>query len=145
MSPRLGPSPLSPAITLLSVTLLCVTIMGSIAWSLHDTRPTGSSMPAALGSSGAAPTVVIVLSYPTPAPTATATPTSTPKPTATPMPSLADQWGRCTSQSRPGTICYSDPPAVTPPPVYPVCETDYRGVCRVPGNREDYSARQEVE
>lgn len=152
MSTRRDPAPLSPAVTLLSVTLLCVTIMGSIAWTLHEPGASRStSITRSTGNSGSGamtvPTVVVRIILPTPPPTATPEPTRTPLPTLTPTPSDLQRWGSC--EGRPAeSICVPVPGAtVVLPTPWPVCGQPprYWEPCVMPGSSEDYSAETEVE
>jgi len=119
-------------------------IVGGVLLWTAVTR-TGSSTPSAPASSGpvlVVPTIVLVL--PTFPPTATPTPTRTPVPTETPRPSERDVWGECSNQTQPGTVCYR-PATVAPEPTYRPCAPDVVGICRVPGEKDELSAQQEVE
>ena len=119
-------------------------IVGGVLLWTGATR-TGSSTPSAPASSGpvlVVPTIVLVL--PTFPPTATPTPTRTPVPTETPRPSERDVWGECSNQTQPGTVCYR-PATVAPEPTYRPCAPDVVGICRVPGEKDELSAQQEVE
>ena len=119
-------------------------IVGGVLLWTAVTR-TGSSTPSAPTSSGpvlVVPTIVLVL--PTFPPTATPTPTRTPVPTETPRPSERDVWGECSNQTQPGTVCYR-PATVAPEPTYRPCAPDVVGICRVPGEKDELSAQQEVE
>ena len=135
---RRGPG---PAATMLAYLVLAL-IVGGTLWAV--TR-SGSSAPSAPASSGpvlVVPTIVLVL--PTFPPTATPTPTRTPVPTETPRPSERDVWGECSNQTQPGTVCYR-PATVAPEPTYRPCAPDVVGICRVPGEKDELSAQQEVE
>ena len=119
-------------------------IVGGVLLWTAVTR-SGSSAPSAPASSGpvlVVPTIVLVL--PTFPPTATPTPTRTPVPTETPRPSERDVWGECSNQTQPGTVCYR-PATVAPEPTYRPCAPDVVGICRVPGEKDELSAQQEVE
>ena len=119
-------------------------IVGGVLLWTGATR-TGSSSLSAPASSGpvlVVPTIVLVL--PTFPPTATPTPTRTPVPTETPRPSERDVWGECSNQTQPGTVCYR-PATVAPEPTYRPCAPDVVGICRVPGEKDELSAQQEVE